>query len=338
MLSSRSLEYLNSTDFVAYDQKFFDLIGPEAEIRRLHDLPFQTHEAPCYNPSANEVFFIEWGPPGGVNGTHDWQYVLDTKTNELRKIQTRPPLHNVHGCVFHDGAYYVVTDGSHNETASLNKINPDTFEVTRLLNNVYGIPFQGLNDIDVDIDGNFWITDDHYGWGRGIVEFTPPQLSTVYFVNKTTLRPRPFYVTTGQANGIAFFQGEDGKDTIYISDTAAVSPDKNHTERPYYPRTLTAIDVSYPGPLTSAPRLVSVPISFVYDGVRVSKNGWAFAGAGNGLDVLDPRTGLTLGTIRVGGGNYVAVNSALGQNELWIVGSGGIWHVTGLRETLTRGF
>lgn len=167
---------------------------------------------------------------------------------------------------------------------------------------------------------------------------TPPQLSTVYFVNKTTLRPRPIYATTGQANGIAFFQGADGKGTVYISDTAAVSPDKTHAENPNLPRTLTALDVSYPGALTSAPRLVSVPISFVYDGVRVSKNGWILAGAGNGLDILDPRTGLALGTIRVGGGNYVAVNSVLGQNELWIVGAGGIWHVTGVRETLARGF
>lgn len=57
-----------------------------------------------------------------------------------------------------------MTDGSHNETASLNKIDPVTFEVTRLLNNLYGVPFQGLNDIEVDADGNFWITDDHYGW------------------------------------------------------------------------------------------------------------------------------------------------------------------------------
>ncbi|THC94691.1 hypothetical protein EYZ11_005836 [Aspergillus tanneri] len=301
-------EYINSTDFVAYDERFFDLIGPDARIRRLHDLPFQTHEAPCYNPSSKELFFIEWGPPGGDDGSHDWQYLLNTETNELRKITTNPPIYNVHGCVFHNGDYYVVTDGSHNETASLNKIIPDTLEKTTLLNNFYGLPFQGLNDLDIDPEGNFWITDDHYGWGRGV------------------------------ANGVAFSKGGDGKGTIYISNTGAVSPDKSHAEHPYRPRTIEAYDVSYPGALTSSSRLVSVPISFVYDGVRASRNGWIFAGAGNGVDVLDPETGLALGTIRVGGGNYVAVNTALGENELWIVGAGGVWHVTGIRETLARDF
>ncbi|KAA8650885.1 SMP-30/gluconolactonase/LRE family protein [Aspergillus tanneri] len=227
---------------------------------------------------------------------------------------------------------------AHNETASLNKIIPDTLEKTTLLNNFYGLPFQGLNDLDIDPEGNFWITDDHYGWGRGVVNFTPPLLSTVYFVNGTTMRPRPFHVTTYQANGVAFSKGGDGKGTIYISNTGAVSPDKSHAEHPYRPRTIEAYDVSYPGALTSSSRLVSVPISFVYDGVRASRNGWIFAGAGNGVDVLDPETGLALGTIRVGGGNYVAVNTALGENELWIVGAGGVWHVTGIRETLARDF
>ncbi|OGM47435.1 hypothetical protein ABOM_002642 [Aspergillus bombycis] len=335
---TKALEYLNSTDFVAYDERFFDLIGPEASIRRLHDLPFQTHEAPCYNPSTKELFFIEWGPPGGDDGSHDWQYLLNTETNELRKISTNPPIHNVHGCAFHNGSYYVVTDGSQNQTASLNRINPDTLEVTTLLNNYYGLPFQGFNDLDIDSDGNFWITDDHYGWGRGVVPFTPRVLSTVYFVNGTTLRPRPFHVTENQANGIAFSQGRDGKASVVISHTGAVSPDKSHREYPFRPRTLEAYDVSYPGAWTSGHRLVSVPISFVYDGIRTTKSGWVLAGAGEGVDVLDPQTGLALGTIRVGGGDYVAVNTALGEKELWIVGAGGVWHVAGFRETLTRGW
>ncbi|KAF5019793.1 hypothetical protein F66182_8162 [Fusarium sp. NRRL 66182] len=336
---AKDLTRLNSTDFVAYDERFFDLLGPDATIRRLHDLPFQTHEAPCYNPSTKDLFFIEWGPPGGDDGFHDWQYLLNTETNQLRKVTTNPPTYNVHGCAVYEGDYYVITDGSHNETASLNKITPDNLQATRLLNNYYGLPFSGLNDIDVDEEGNFWLTDDHYGWGAGIVEYTPPTLSTAYFVNKTTLRPRPFHTTTGQANGITYHKGDNGKGTIYISNTAASEPGPMpHTLNPYGPRTVTAFDISYPGALTSHQRLLSVPIAFVYDGIKVSRNGWIFAGSGNGVDVLDPQTGETLGTIRVGGGDYVAVNVAFGQDELWIVGAGGVWHVTGFRETLARGF
>ncbi|KAK1624341.1 hypothetical protein BDP81DRAFT_398439 [Colletotrichum phormii] len=56
--------------------------------------------------------------------------------------------------------------------------------------------------------------------------------------------------------------------------------------------------------------------------------------AGDGVDVIDPVSGLALGTVRVGGGSNLAVNMAFGENELWIVGRGGVWHVTGVAERL----
>lgn len=62
--------------------------------------------------------------------------------------------------------------------------------------------------------------------------------------------------------------------------------------------------------------------------------GFRFASMGIGVDVVDPQTKQTLGTIRVGGGNYVAVHMEFGQYELCIVGAEGIWHVIGIRETL----
>ncbi|WZH48579.1 Calcium-dependent phosphotriesterase [Fusarium acuminatum] len=335
---AKDLDYVNSTNFVAYDERFFDLLGPDAKIRQVHQLPFQTHEGPCYNPVTKDIFFIEWGPPGGNDGFHDWQYLLNTETHKLRKIKTDPPIHNVHGCAVHDGDYYVITDGSSNETASLNKITPE-LKKTTLLNNYFGLPFQGFNDMDFDDEGNFWITDDHYGFGAGVVKYTPPTLSTVYFVNKTSLRPRPFHTTNGQANGITFHKGQDGKGTIYISNTAASQPGPApHKLNSFGPRKLTSFDVSYPGAIVSNKKLVSVPIAFVYDGIKVSKNGWVFAGSGNGVDVIDPRTGEAVGVIRVGGGDYIAVNVVFVGKELWIVGAGGVWQVTGFKETLARGF
>lgn len=54
------------------------------------------------------------------------------------------------------------------------------------------------------------------------------------------------------------------------------------------------------------------------------------------MDVIDPVSGLTLGTIRVGGGENLAVNLAFGEHELWIVGRGGVWHVSGIQERLDR--
>lgn len=84
---------------------------------------------------------------------------MNTKNNTLRKITTNPPTVNAHGCVFHSGEMYIVTDGGKNETGALVKVNLDTLEKTVLLNNYYQQPFMGFNDLDIDKDGNFWMTD-----------------------------------------------------------------------------------------------------------------------------------------------------------------------------------
>lgn len=166
--TSFSNEFLNTTDFIAYDSRFFDIIGRDATVTHIQNLTYQTHEAPCYNPSTKELLFVEWGPPGGDDGVHTWQYLLDTQTNTLRKIATNPPTVNLHGCVFYNDFYYGVTDGSANETGALVKIDPTTFEKTVLLNNYYQQPFAGFNDLEIDPDGNFWLTDSKSGAVRSI--------------------------------------------------------------------------------------------------------------------------------------------------------------------------
>lgn len=85
-------------------------------------------------------------------------------------------------------------------------------------------------------------------------------------------------------------------------------------------------------------RLFSNSISYYCDGVRVSRYGYVFCAAGDGVDVIEPLNGATLGRIRVAGTdpNTLAVNIAFQDHTLWIVGHGGVWKVTGIREVLTR--
>ncbi|KAJ4394362.1 hypothetical protein N0V93_003579 [Gnomoniopsis smithogilvyi] len=328
-------QVLNGTDFIAYDPKFFDLIGPNATIERVQELPFQVHEASCFNPETRQLFFSEWGPPGGINGSHSWQYLLDTDTNTLRNITTNPPTWNAHGCVFYKGAYHVVTDGGPNNTGLLTKIDPGTLTSTPLLNNYYQQPFIGLNDIDIDEDGNYWITDDRYGWGFGVISHYPQTSPGAYFVDGKTMRPRAITRTSGEANGIAVTAKQpDGSRTVYIADTGTSPPKLNAPFDNFNRRELSAYDAR--GPFLTNPRLFNNPIYFSHDGVRVSRNGYVFSGIGQGVDVMDPVTGLTLGAIHVGGGQTTAVNLAFGEHELWIVGGGGVWHVNGVKERLAR--
>ncbi|KAI8273198.1 hypothetical protein K4K60_011181 [Colletotrichum sp. SAR11_57] len=284
-------EFLNTTNFIAYDERFFDIFGPQATVKQVQQLAFQTHEAPCYNKDTKELYFAEWGPPGGDDGTHSWQYMLTTRNNTLKKITTTPPTVNAHGCIYYRGAYHVVTDGSHNETGALVRVNPETLERTVLLNNYYQEPFMGFNDLDIDSEGN--------------------------------------------ANGVAVSSLQDGRHTLYLPDTGVSEFKPVSKKNPYGNRALFAYDVA-PGGVLTSPRLLNNPISYFYDGIRVSRNGWIFVGAGDGVDVIDPVSGFTLGTIRVGGGDNLAVSLAFGEHEFWIVGRGGVWHVNNVAERLDR--
>ncbi|KAK9777679.1 putative SMP-30/Gluconolactonase/LRE-like region domain-containing protein [Seiridium cardinale] len=142
--------------------------------------------------------FSIWGPPGGVSSEHSWQYMLDSETNELRNIATNPPTVNAHGCVFPQGAMYVVTDGGLEETETL-------------------LPFMCFNDLDIDPDGNFWLTDSKSAYD--LTEFYPPTNPTVYMVNGTTMRPRVVHITTGNANDVDVGVLPDGQHRVYLPDT-----------------------------------------------------------------------------------------------------------------------
>lgn len=167
------MTFLNKTDFVAYDQKFFDIIGPDARVEHVQKLAYQSHEAPCYIPDTNQVFFVEWGPPGGDDGIHSWQYLLDVETNKLNKITTDPPLHNAHGCVVYNRSLYVVTDGyGDEESGKLVKLDPHTLKQDTLINNYLVQPFAGFNDLEIDPRGNFYLTDSKSGWVRLLISDT----------------------------------------------------------------------------------------------------------------------------------------------------------------------
>lgn len=106
------------------------------------------------------MFYTAWSP------SHAWQYLLDTETLELKNVTTNPPTMNVHGCVYHDGYIYVATDGGEGTYASIVKIDPVTLNAYTIINNFFQQPFNGFNDIEMDFNGNLWVTDSISAWVR----------------------------------------------------------------------------------------------------------------------------------------------------------------------------
>lgn len=161
--------------------------------------------------------------------------------------------------------------------------------------------------------------------------FAPLTTPAVYFINTTTMTPKWVFQTTGNANGIAY--GPDG--TLYV-DVTDISSGQPNVKNPLKARQLLAYDTDHGQPQLRSERLFSNSISYYCDGVRVSRSGLVFCAAADGVDVIEPKSGATLGRIRTGGGSYLAVNIAFEDHVMWIVGKGGVWKVSGIKELLSR--
>lgn len=130
-------------------------------------------------------------------------------------------------------------------------------------------------------------------------------------------------------NGLAL--SPDGH-TLYVSDTNATSgrPSMNFDSSV---RNIIAFDMvnKVSSGLLSSGRFVYQTDAGVPDGFRVSASGLIFAGAGDGVDVVDPTTGVLLGKINTPNDNVFNVQFVPGTGTLFIMSTDHVRKVT-LRE------
>jgi sugar lactone lactonase YvrE len=175
--------------------------------------------------------------------------------------------------------------------------------------------------------------------GRDLNPYGAPTQPTLYFVNGTTMRAKELISLEGNTNGVSI--SPDGK-TIYLSDTGASDSSIKPSRRNFRgPRDLWAWDFAFSAageklPVLTNRRLINRALQYFYDGVRASSNGLIFGAGGEVVDVVDPESGWTLGSIRMGGNGNDPVNIVLGEHELWVVGKGGVWHVKNVKEKLAQ--
>lgn len=74
------LKKIKSSDFIAWDAAFFNLIGPDAKLERIQSFvgqPTRVHEAPAYIPETNELFFADTSEIG-------WLWAINVDTYEVQ--------------------------------------------------------------------------------------------------------------------------------------------------------------------------------------------------------------------------------------------------------------
>ncbi|KAJ6108858.1 hypothetical protein N7512_008695 [Penicillium capsulatum] len=286
-MNLKTLAQIKSSDYVAWDASFFNVIGPDAKVKRIQSFvgqPPRVHEAPAYVPETNELFFSDTSVTG-------WLWAIDVDTHQTRKIETSPPLHNVNGARYHKGRVYATTNGG--SARGIWAIDPKDGTATQVLNNFRGRHFNSPNDLIFDSNSNIWFTDPLYGWWQRFSNEQPPELpSGIYFFNtksKATVAVSNSVVTT--PNGLALSPDES---TFYVADSNSTAgrPTSHH---PASLRNVWAFDVN--GSLLSNPRLIHQTESGWPDGLQVTRNGYLLVAVLGGVDIIDPSTGLLLGKV-----------------------------------------
>ena len=73
------LSKIKSTDFIAWDSSFFNVIGPHAKIEKIQSFegaPLHVHEAPTFVPETNELFYSDTSVTG-------WLWAINVDTQEV---------------------------------------------------------------------------------------------------------------------------------------------------------------------------------------------------------------------------------------------------------------
>jgi gluconolactonase len=154
----------NST-FIAYDQEFIDLFGPEPKLDPVtsSSVPF-ADEMGVWVWDHNQV----WMASSAVNGT-TYVSVLDLSTGNVSVLNSSIDVLNPNGGGYHNGLVYIAGDGNETVPPSIYQVNPSTGETSVIVNSYFGLRFGGPNDLTWAERG-----------GKSYMFFTDDPLSAIY--------------------------------------------------------------------------------------------------------------------------------------------------------------
>jgi sugar lactone lactonase YvrE len=311
----KELKEISKAEFIAFDQKFFDLIGSKPLLEPVFNLSLELREAPVYIPSSNLLYISDRGEGKQM------RINLTEKEPRLEYVSFHPPLNFINGAAYSevDNLIYATVNpaGSSDITAGIYAIDPETLETHPVLNNYVGHHFNSPNDL-VLLDDGLWFTDPPYAslLGNGSAAELRP---TVFFYNTTSRVVRAVEEDLQLPNGIAL--SPDNK-ILYVADSGALCKPMGQPTVPTKHHSIYAYDI-VDGRLRDK-RLVYISDFWVPDGVKVSRSGIIYTAAGIFVDVISPE-GVLLGKIRTPESMQNLIFAGPEYDELWIVGIGGVF-------------
>jgi gluconolactonase len=307
------LDEIADAQFIAFDDKFFDVIGRRPHLEPMFNLSLSLREAPVYVHSTNTLFVSDMGK-------QKWMRInLTDDEPELDYVTLKPHITSVNGAAYSakDKLIYCTVNGADGEGApGIYAVDPKTLESHVVVNNYIGHHFNSPNDLVVDGD-TIWFTDPPYAalLGNGSAAELRP---TVFFYNTTSHVLRAVEEDIQLPNGIAL--SPDAK-ILYVADSGALCQPIGQPTVPTRHHSVYAFDI---GTGLTNKRLVYSADFWVPDGIKVSRSGVIYSAAGIFIDVVSPE-GELLGKIHTKGLMQNLVFAGPKYEELWMVGLGGVY-------------
>ncbi|KAJ8605542.1 hypothetical protein CTAYLR_000104 [Chrysophaeum taylorii] len=309
--------------FEEWTAEFGELITGEFEILAEGDI--SAHEAAIFVEQEGYACLVFTTKPylGGKG-----LFVVDIKrlwlegprAGEIQVVHSSRNLANG-GTIGVDNRLYFCFQGGGEDPSlpsGIYSVSPDDWgDWETVVENWHGHGFNSPNDIAIRrTDGTIWFTDPSYAYAQG--RAPPPTLGEWVWRLDPASKGDLGVVADGFAkpNGIVFSPDEK---TLYVTDTGAETGAETgggaeDSLRREHPRSVYAYDVVEDRLLANR-RLLHVADTGVPDGITCDEAGHVYTGCGDGVHVLDGRTGRLLGKIRIHGCDGGAVNLCFGSRS-----------------------
>jgi gluconolactonase len=178
------LDAIRNASFVAYNDKFYDLLGVVDYTGNMsYETLFtflsapayaqrQIHDATVYSPECDCIFFNQMYSPKLGESFPGVDYVWrvsnatseDQSDIEVEKVYPKPALPIPNGAYYHNGSIYWSVEGKFKSPGGIVRMDPITLKTEVVLNNYYGRRFNSPNDVVITTKGIVFFTDGYYGY------------------------------------------------------------------------------------------------------------------------------------------------------------------------------
>jgi gluconolactonase len=148
-----------NASFFAFDERFFDVLGPNPQLELFFNLSTNVHEAPSFLPEQNVVFFSE------LQTANQYFIQLNNTPPTLTNVTFNPPIFSINGGTYstRDKKLYLAANGGNGTVPAVWAADPVTFQSQVLVNNYRGLHLNSPDDIvQSNTTGLLYFTDPFY--------------------------------------------------------------------------------------------------------------------------------------------------------------------------------